>query len=118
MRDESCELLCLDLPHAEQVRAQLLPAEQARATAERAKALGDPTRLRIATALALGGELCVCDLAWVTELAQNLVSHHLRTLRSAGLADSRRDGKLVLYRLTGTGAALLRALTGDPRPVG
>ena len=59
MRDESCELLCLDLPHAEQVRAQLLPAEQARATAERAKALGDPTRLRIATALALGGELCV-----------------------------------------------------------
>ena len=54
----------------------------------------------------------------MTELAQNLVSHHLRTLRTAGLADSRRDGKLVLYRLTGAGAALLRALTGDPRPVG
>ena len=118
MRDESCELLCLDLPHAEQVRARLLPGEEARAAADRAKALGDPTRLRIATALALGEELCVCDLAWVTELAQNLVSHHLRTLRSAGLADSRREGKLVLYRLTHAGVALLTALTGDPRPVG
>ena len=112
MRDDGCELLCLDLPHAERVRARLQPAEQARRTADRAKALGDPTRLRIATALGLGEELCVCDLAWVTELAQNLVSHRLRTLRAAGLADSRREGKLVLYRLTDDGAQLLQVLTG------
>jgi hypothetical protein len=42
--------------------------------AERAKALADPSRLRVALALATGGEMCVCDLAWVCDFAQNLVS--------------------------------------------
>jgi len=68
--------------------------------------------MRLAIALAAGGELCVCDLAWVSGLAQNLVSHHVRQLRAAGLAGSRRDGKLVMYRLTPTGEDLLRLLTG------
>jgi ArsR family transcriptional regulator, lead/cadmium/zinc/bismuth-responsive transcriptional repressor len=77
-----------------------------------ARALGDPTRLRVASALAVGSELCVCDLAWVCGLAQNLVSHHLRLLRTAGLASSRRDGKLVMYRLTPPGEALLTAVLG------
>jgi benzylsuccinate CoA-transferase BbsF subunit len=27
----------------------------------------------------------VCDLAWIVERAQNLVSHHLRALRAAGV---------------------------------
>jgi len=34
-------------------------------------------RLRTATALALGAELCVCDLAWVVGAAPNLVSPEL-----------------------------------------
>jgi DNA-binding transcriptional ArsR family regulator len=37
---------------------------------------------------------------------------HLRTLRNADLAASRRDGKLVIYRLTPTGHALLTTLIG------
>jgi len=111
-RDDSCDLLCLDLPHAEAIRAGLpaLPALEPAAAV--ARALGDPTRLGIATALLSGGELCVCDLAWVVGLAQNLVSHHLRQLRSAGLAHSRRQGRLVLYSLTGRGATLLAAVLG------
>jgi len=40
--------------------------------------------------LALGGELCVCDLAWISGYAENLASHHLRRLREAGLAGRRR----------------------------
>lgn len=76
----------------------------------RAKALGDPTRLTIAAALREGGELCVCDLSWVTERSDALVSHHARTLRGAGLVASRRDGKMVLYSLTDAGAALLDAV--------
>lgn len=108
-RDE-CELLCLDLPHAEAVRQALPVLEDAQQAAERAKALADPTRLRIAIALAAGQELCVCDLAWVCALAQNLVSHHVRTLRQAGLATSRREGKLVMYQLTPIGRTLLTAL--------
>ena len=71
------------------------------------RALGDPTRLTIALALRDGGELCVCDLAWIAERAENLVSHHLRALARCGLADYRRDGKMALYSLTERGRALL-----------
>jgi ArsR family transcriptional regulator, lead/cadmium/zinc/bismuth-responsive transcriptional repressor len=81
--------------------------------AERAQALGDPTRLGVALALARGGELCVCDLAWVVERSDKLVSHHVRALRVAGLVRSRRDGKMVMYTLTDAGAALLAAVLGQ-----
>ncbi len=111
LRDE-CELLCLDLPRAEVVRARIADVPSVTEAAARARALGDPTRLRLASALAVGSELCVCDLAWVCGLAQNLVSHHMRMLRSAGLATSRRVGKLVMYRLTPAGRTLLVAVLG------
>jgi DNA-binding transcriptional ArsR family regulator len=110
MGDDRCELLCLDLPKAERLRAARLGDGAARGLAERARALGDPTRLTIAAALAETDELCVCDLAWVAERAENLVSHHLRSLRAAGLVTSRREGKMVLYAMTGTGRALLDAV--------
>jgi DNA-binding transcriptional ArsR family regulator len=106
--DDRCDLLCLDLPRAEAIRAKLDP-ELAHTAAVRAKALGDPTRLLIALALHDGGELCVCDLAWIAGRAENLVGHHLRQLRNAGLARSRRDGKIVFYSLTPMGAALIDA---------
>jgi DNA-binding transcriptional ArsR family regulator len=108
--DDRCDLLCLDLPKAEQLRAERMAESEARLLAERAKALGDPTRLTLAAALAGTDELCVCDLAWVAERAENLVSHHLRALRSAGLVTSRRDGRMVLYSLAPAGHALLAAL--------
>jgi DNA-binding transcriptional ArsR family regulator len=78
--------------------------------AERARALSDPTRLTLADALGATDELCVCDLAWVSERAENLVSHHLRALRAAGLVSSRRDGKMVMYSLTDAGRSLLRTV--------
>jgi DNA-binding transcriptional ArsR family regulator len=115
--NDACDLLCLDLPHAEQVRAMLAGPEQSQALAAQAKALGDPTRLRIAAALQLGEELCVCDMAWIVEVSENLASHHVRVLRNGGLATSRRDGKLVMYRLTEAGSRLLTALTGSPAPL-
>lgn len=107
---ERCELLCLDLEHAEAVRDGLWPAREYQRIATVAGALADPTRLRVAAALAAGDELCVCDLAWICGLSQNLASHHARHLRASGLASSRRDGKLVLYRLTATGQELLGTL--------
>ena len=113
MTDDRCDLLCLDLPKAEVLRAARLPEELARQLAERAKALADPTRLTIAAALAQTDELCVCDIAWVCERAENLVSHHLRALRSAGIVASRRDGKMVMYAVTDAGRALLAAIHAD-----
>lgn len=113
MRDEHCDLLCVDAPRAEAIRRALLDGEAAVGAAERARALSDPTRLVLAAALREGGELCVCDLAWISSRAQNLVSHHLRTLRSHALVTSRRDGKLVMYSLTEEGTALLLAVIGE-----
>jgi DNA-binding transcriptional ArsR family regulator len=107
MIDERCEILCLDLKKAEALRSARLSPAVAQRAALQAKALGDPTRLTLAAALGEGGELCVCDLAWVVERAENLVSHHLRLLRSAGLVTSRRDGKMVMYSLTERGRELL-----------
>ncbi len=105
--EDRCELLCLDLPKAEALRARRLPEAEARARAGEFAALADPTRLRVALALADGGELCVCDLAWILERAENLVSHHVRALRATGLADYRRDGKMALYSLTERGRELV-----------
>ena len=110
MTDERCDLLCLDLPRAEELRARRIDAARAKEGAFRAHALADATRLTLAVALEEGGELCVCDLAWILERPQNLVSHHLRVLREAGFARSRREGKMVMYELTEDGTALLGAV--------
>ena len=89
--------------------------DSAQLGAAAARALADPTRLMLAAVLRDGGELCVCDLAWLTGRAINLVSHHLKTLRSGGLVRSRREGKLVLYMLTAQGLALVETLL-QPAP--
>ena len=113
MADDRCDLLCLDLEVAERLRRDRLPAEVVERSADQAKALGDPTRLAVAAILADADELCVCDLSWVLERAENLVSHHLRLLRSGGLVESRRDGKMVMYSLTERGRSLLGATLGE-----
>jgi ArsR family transcriptional regulator, lead/cadmium/zinc/bismuth-responsive transcriptional repressor len=115
--DERCDLLCVDAPRAEEIRQTLLGDGEAQKAADRARALSDPTRLTLATALREGGELCVCDLSWIVERKQALVSHHLRTLRSEGLVSSRRDGKLVMYSLTHEGRSLLSAVLGEEAEV-
>jgi ArsR family transcriptional regulator, lead/cadmium/zinc/bismuth-responsive transcriptional repressor len=112
--DDRCDLLCLDLPRAEELRRRWLPAEVTEVMATRVRALGDPTRLGLVAALSAGGELCVCDLAWISGRAQNLVSHHLRALKATGLASSRREGKIVFYSLTEEGERLFGLLAGRP----
>ena len=116
MADDRCDLLGLDLPKAEALRAARPSEVEARSLAGGFRALGDPTRLMLALALRDGGELCVCDLAWIVERAENLVSHHVRALRAAGLAEYRRDGKMALYSLTARGRALLNVLALERTP--
>jgi DNA-binding transcriptional ArsR family regulator len=115
--EDRCDLLCIDAPKAEVIRRALPPSDMSQEAAERARALSDPTRLALAAALREGEELCVCDLSWISERKQALVSHHLRTLRSAGLVRSRRDGKLVMYSLTEEGCSLLNAVLGEKMEV-
>ena len=110
MTDDRCELLCLDLRIAERLRRKRLAPEVADVAAGRARALSDPTRLILAAALLEANELCVCDLAWIAERSQTLVSHHVRALRSHGIVRSRREGKMVMYSLTEEGHALLASV--------
>lgn len=106
---DSCDLLCLDLPKAERVRAGLPDLDELERRAAAAKALGDPTRLAVAVALR-AESACVCDLGWILGRDERLVSHHARALKGAGLARSRREGKMVMYELTDLGHALVDAV--------
>ena len=113
---DSCDLLCLDLPKAEAVRAAMPALEELESWSASAKALADPTRLAVALALRDGERACVCDLAWIVGRDEKLVSHHVRLLKSLGVVRSRRDGRMVMYELTDAGAALLGAF-GSMRAV-
>ena len=96
--------LCLDPEDAARLRARRLPPARARAAAARAAALADPTRLELATTLAGAPELCVADLAWLSGRAQNLVSHHLRSLRAPGPGARAALGQARLLRPDRRGA--------------
>lgn len=109
--DETCELLAINAAEAMALRQALPALDVLEQAAEGAKALSDPTRLALAVALRdAESECCVCDLAFVTGRQDKLVSHHLRQLRAAGLAASRKDGRMVLYGLTDRGRELLASV--------
>lgn len=61
-------------------------------------AIAEPTRLRMVEILARE-ELCVCHLTGELDLAQPLVSHHLRVLRAAGVVEGERHRYWTYYRL-------------------
>jgi ArsR family transcriptional regulator, arsenate/arsenite/antimonite-responsive transcriptional repressor len=63
-----------------------------------AKAAGDASRARILKMLE-AGELCVCQITAVVELAPATVSKHLSVLKMAGLVFQRKSGRWVYYRL-------------------
>ncbi|WP_324789989.1 metalloregulator ArsR/SmtB family transcription factor [Streptomyces sp. H51] len=93
-------------------------AEEAETAARMFKALGDPVRLRLFSAVAShdGGEACVCDISDVG-VSQPTVSHHLKKLKEAGLLSSQRRGTWVYYRVEPSVlAAMGRLLTGVSSP--
>ncbi len=63
------------------------------------KALADETRLAVVRQL-LASPQHVGELQDELGIEQSLLSHHLKLLRDAGIVESERDGKSVLYRLT------------------
>jgi DNA-binding transcriptional ArsR family regulator len=62
------------------------------------KALSDPTRVRIISAL-LHDELCVYELVEAVGMSQSAVSHQLATLREMRLVRFRKEGRHVFYAL-------------------
>ncbi|HYN92754.1 MAG TPA: metalloregulator ArsR/SmtB family transcription factor [Pilimelia sp.] len=100
------------------IAQQRIPAETAAMLAPAFKALGDPVRLRLMSMIASApdGEMCVCDLTPAFQLSGPTISHHLKTLREAGLVDSDRRGTWVYYRARpGIMRQLAALLTIDAR---
>lgn len=91
-----------------------LSAAAAADMAVKLKALGDPVRLRLFSAIAShdGGEACVCDISTGVEVSQPTVSHHLKVLRDAGLLTSQRRASWVYYAVVPEALASLSALLG------
>ena len=72
-------------------------AEMAERLAPMFKALGDPARLQMASMIAAKPEVCVCEITPAFDLSSGTVSHHLKTLRDAGIVDCERRGTYVYY---------------------
>ncbi|WP_225755542.1 metalloregulator ArsR/SmtB family transcription factor [Actinotalea sp. Marseille-Q4924] len=108
-------------------RAQAMPRDVAESVAPVVRAMADPLRLQIVSALAgaPGGRLAAGDVASLTELAAPTVSHHLRSLREAGVVTADRRGTWIFYSLAPgmdrVASSLLDALAraaSAPPPVG
>ena len=95
---DACEIEFVDEVKVRRVRRAMKRAEAVTALSETFKILGDPTRVRIAFALARE-ELCVCDLAHLVGASQSAVSHSLRALRQMKLVKFRKEGKIAYYKL-------------------
>lgn len=82
----------------ERARTNIPPQPLIESLAAFYKVMGDPTRLKLLTALEQT-ELCVTDLAELLSMTRSAVSHQLSTLKAAKLVKSRKDGKTVYYSL-------------------
>jgi len=94
-----CEITCVDSEKTARVLHHLEKGSQILEVSKLFKALSDETRMKIAYALTLEDELCVCDVAHIVGATTATASHHLRHLKSLGLAKYRKEGKLVYYSL-------------------
>jgi ArsR family transcriptional regulator, arsenate/arsenite/antimonite-responsive transcriptional repressor len=84
------------------------------------KALADESRVRILLALE-PGEICVCQVVELLQLAPSTVSKHMSILKQARLVENRKEGRWIFYRLADKDAtaearelaALVFRLTAD-----
>lgn len=92
-----CEMIHEDV--VAKVRSQMVDEDDLYNLADFFKVLGDSTRVRIMSALAIH-EVCVCDLAVLLNMTKSAISHQLRSLKQANLVKHRREGKVVYYSLS------------------
>ena len=78
-----------------------LTREAAETTAALLKAVADPVRLQLLSAIRATdqGEACVCDLTPLVGLSQPTVSHHLKVLVEAGFLEREKRGTWAWFRL-------------------
>lgn len=92
----SCTIIHEDIVQA--TSNQMLPPETINNLAELFKIFGDPTRIKLLSALKCS-EMCVCDLAACLGMTHSAISHQLRILKAYNLVKARKQGKVVYYAL-------------------
>ena len=92
-----------------------MPPDDAAMTAVALKALADPLRLRMLSAVSADprGECCVCDLSGLADVTQPTVSHHLKILKESGWLVAERRGTWVYYRIAPSRRGAVSTLLGS-----
>jgi ArsR family transcriptional regulator, arsenate/arsenite/antimonite-responsive transcriptional repressor len=91
--------------------APALSADEADATAQLFKALGDPARVKIVNLVATSEQpVCACNLTEPLGLSQPTVSHHLKKLTDAGVLAREQRGVWAYYSIDPQAVAQLRAV--------
>ena len=80
------------------VKAELPKDELLQDLGDLFKIFGDTTRIKIMYALH-EDEMCVCAISELLGMTHSAVSHQLKTLKTANLVKSRRDGKTIYYSI-------------------
>lgn len=94
-----CNVTCLHEDKVNRVKENMSD-DQIQDITKVLKAVADQTRVKIISALTIEEELCVCDVANILDCSVATTSHHLRTLKKAGLTSTRKEGKTVFYKLS------------------
>jgi ArsR family transcriptional regulator len=82
-----------------------------------ARALCDPTRIRVIAALR-NGELCVCELVDALAISQSSLSSHLRICREVGVVTTRKESRWIYYSLSARYAPLIESIFSELQTLG
>ena len=98
VEEDGCLIRVIHPEKVARARDEAIPGKDVERLARTFKAVSDPTRVRILTALK-GEEMCVCDLAAFLGISESAVSHQMSRLKDLSLVRSRREGKVLYYFL-------------------
>lgn len=98
MMNEETEQSCINIKKVEKIKKTLISEDTIFDMAEFFKVFGDSTRMKIISAL-LKDELCVGEIAMITNSTQSAISHQLRVLKQSKLVKYKKVGKTVYYSL-------------------
>ncbi len=97
-RMDTCSIKCINPEEVKKTLETMPSPDTIQGLSQIFKALGDPSRIKIVTAL-LDREHCVCDLSVLCDQSESAVSHQLRVLRTLRIVKNRRQGKRIYYSL-------------------
>jgi ArsR family transcriptional regulator len=82
-----------------------------------ARALSDPTRIRVMAALR-NGELCVCELVDALDISQSSLSSHLQICREVGVVTTRKESRWIYYSLSARYEPLIETIFSELQTLG